>query len=58
MTRDEKDADGMLAIAKRYTKAAFTLIDPSPRDPLAVTLLRVLDSIDQARKVLKERERI
>jgi hypothetical protein len=55
MTEDELQADQCLYNAKDLVKMAIRWIDPSPRDPLGVALLKVLDDIDAARKKLKDR---
>ncbi len=55
MTKDEKHADAHLMQAKEEVKEAFRLIDPYAKEPLADALLKTLDSIDRARKALKER---
>jgi molecular chaperone GrpE (heat shock protein) len=55
MTRDEKHADAHLMQAKEEVKEAFRLLDPNATEPLAKAILKTLDTIDRARKVLKER---
>ena len=55
MTDEEELADQYLMAAKENVKGAIKTLDPSPRDPLATALLRVLDTIDAARKKLKHR---
>ena len=41
--------------AKEEVKEAFRLLEPYAKEPLAKALLKALDSIDAARKALKER---
>jgi hypothetical protein len=55
MTNEERVADSALNEAKRNVKEAFAILDPAPRDPLAKALLKVLDTIDDARRKLKNR---
>jgi hypothetical protein len=55
MTKEETSADQCLYNAKDIVKRALRLLDPSPRDPITETLLRILDDIDVARKKLKDR---
>jgi molecular chaperone GrpE (heat shock protein) len=55
MTRDEKHADAHLMKTKEEVKEAFRLLDPYAKEPLATALLKTLDTIDRARKALKER---
>jgi hypothetical protein len=55
MTRDEKHADAHLMQAKEDVKEAFRLIDPNAKEPVSKAILKALDSIDAARKALKER---
>lgn len=55
MTDEEKLADQFLIAAKENVKGAIRTIDPSPRDPLTGSLLKILDKIDVARKKLKNR---
>ena len=54
MTRDEKHADTHLMQAKEDVKEAFRLIDPAAKDPVAKAILKTIDTIDAARKALKE----
>jgi hypothetical protein len=55
MTRDEKHADAHLMQAKEDVKEAFRLIDPAAIEPAAKAIVKAMDSIDAARKALKER---
>ena len=55
MTPDEQRADTFLIFAKDNAKSAYAAIDPSPRDPVAVAILRAIDSIDLARLALAKR---
>jgi hypothetical protein len=55
MTSDEKLADKGLLRAKDYVKEAFRILDPAAKEPLAKAILKAIDSIDAARKALKER---
>ena len=40
---------------RENVKEAFRILDPAPKEPLAKAILKALDSIDAARKALKER---
>ena len=53
MTNSEQIADERLSFAKLNVKHAFNEVDPSPADPLAIALLKALDSIDEALKLLR-----
>jgi hypothetical protein len=55
MTDDEQYADEKLIEAKDLIKLGFGALNPAPKEPSAVAILAVLDSIDAARKALKER---
>lgn len=55
MTNSEQIADERLSFAKLNVKHAFNEVDPSPADPLAIALLKALDSIDEALKLLRNR---
>lgn len=55
MTGDEKSALRHLGMAKQSVKDAFTMLDPSSRDPAAMAMLKALDAIDVAIKKIKAR---
>jgi hypothetical protein len=55
MNKDEKRADEFLWSATENVKLAFHILDPYAKEPLAKAILKALDSIDAARKALKER---
>lgn len=57
MTKDEKRGDEFLWSATENVKEAFRILDPNAKEPLAKAILKALDSIDAARKALKERMR-
>ena len=55
MTNSEQIADERLSFAKLNVKHAFDEVDPCPADPLAIALLKALDSVDEALKLLRNR---
>jgi hypothetical protein len=55
MTEAEQYADGKLMEAKDLVKLAFGSLNPAPKEPVTEAILKALDSLDAARKALKER---
>jgi len=55
MSLTEDQADILLRSAKADVRLAVLVLDPSPVEPVAQAMLKVLDTIDQAREELKRR---
>jgi hypothetical protein len=55
MTKRELKADLLLMDAKDSVRKAIKVLDPNAIEPAALAILRVLDTIDKARKALKGR---
>ncbi len=55
MNKTEEKADNLLLIAKGETRRAIGILDPSPAEPVAKAILRVMDAIDDAREELRKR---
>lgn len=55
MTRDEKRVDNLLIVAKGDARLAICILDPSPKEPVARAILKVMDAIDGAREELRKR---
>jgi hypothetical protein len=55
MTAEERQADEWLMLAKLNVKKAVSWIDPPATEPTAVAMLKILDSIDEARRLLATR---